>query len=193
MNKQKQPELSSRRELSDIMDNSVSIVRIPRTRKSVRVRWIKPYTLERLTRVWQERENAQERIETGAQVLKDMAIEPYFAFKEASLIILNHDLRIRLFHWLHWRILAYRYDETQVTPILEEGKKKLPLMAHFETMVLTTDMRTDWKMMTKAEAEQYRAELLLAAKQPLSRIFPRMVAPVGDSSGGSATSATDVS
>ena len=105
-------------------------------------------------------------------------------------MILNHDLRIRLFHWLHWRILARRYDETQIAPIIEEGKKKLPLMAHYKTMILTTDMRTDWKMMTKAEAEQYRAELLLAAKQPSSRIFPRMGIPDGGSSDGSGTSAT---
>lgn len=175
------------------MDNSVSVVHIPRTKRSVRLRWIKPYTLERLTRVWLDKENAIERIDTGAKVLKDMAIEPYFAFKEASLMILNHDLRIRLFHWFYWRWLARRYDETQIAPIVEEGKKKLPLMAHYAIMVLTTDMRTDWMTMTKAEAEQYRAELLLAAKQPSSRIFPRMGILDGGFSDGSAASATDAS
>ena len=175
------------------MENSVSVVRIPRTKRSVRLRWIKPYTLERLTKVWLERENAVERLNTGAEVLKDMAIEPYFAFKEAALMILNHDIRIRLFYGLYWRYLAHRYDETQIVPIVEEGKKKLPLMAHYEIMVFSTDMRTDLMTMTKAEAERYQAELLSVAKQPLLKTSPLTGILAGVFSGGKGTSATAAS
>ena len=98
MNKPKQPTLDARSEYAYIESNSLSKVRIPGTRKTVRLRWVKPYTLERLTQVWIERESATERLNNDAEVLKDMAVEPYFAFKEAALFILNHDLKIRLFY-----------------------------------------------------------------------------------------------
>lgn len=185
--------MQTRGDLADIMDNTPTTVQIPGTKKSVRMRWIKPYTLERLTRVWLERENATERINTGAEVLKDMAIEPYFAFKEAALMILNHDIKIRLFYGLYWRWLAHRYSENQILQIVEEGKKKLPLMAHYGIMVFTMDMRTDLMKMTKKEVEQYRAELLLVAKQHLSKTSQPTDVLDGGSSGGSVTSATAAS
>ncbi len=185
--------MQTRGDLADIMDNTPSTVTIPGTKKSVRMRWIKPYTLERLTRVWLERENAIERLNTGAEVLKDMALEPYFSFKEAALMILNHDIKIRLFYGIYWRMLAHRYNETQILPIVEEGKKKLPLMAHYGIMVFTMDMRTDLMKMTKKEAEQYRAELLLAAKHLSSRTSRPTGVPGGGFSGGSETSATAAS
>lgn len=49
-------------------------------------------------------------------------------------------------------------------PIIVEGKKKLPLTAHWRNMASSVDMRMDWMKMTKKEAEQYRAELLSVAK-----------------------------
>lgn len=177
----------------EIMDDSVTVVQIPGTKKSVRLRWVKPYTIERLTKVWLERESASERIDSGTQVLKDLAIEPYFAFKEAALFILNNDIKIRLFYRLYWRYLAHRYDETQMLPIIECGKKKLPLVAHYGTMVYSMDMRADMMKMTKKEAEQYQAELLLAMKQRSSRTSPPTGAPAGGSSAGSVISATAAS
>ena len=139
--------------------NQPSYVVIPGTRRKLKMREIHPGTMKWLTRIWQERELATASVNSGAEVLKDLAIEPYFAFKEAALMILNHDIRIRLFYGLYWRYLAHRYDETQIVPIVEEGKKKLPLMAHYEIMVFSTDMRTDLMTMTKAEAERSLQEL----------------------------------
>ena len=54
-------------------------------------------------------------------------------------------------------------------PIILEGKKKLPLTAHWMIMAYSADMRTDMVKMTKTEAEQYRAELLSVAKQLSSK------------------------
>ena len=56
-----------------------------------------------------------------------------------------------------------------MAPIIIEGKKKLPLIAHWSNMAYSADMRNDWVKMTKEEAEQYRAELLSAAKQLSSK------------------------
>lgn len=174
----------------DIVDDSVSIVPIKGTKRSVRLHWIKPYTMERITKIWLERDLASAKVENGSDVLKDLAKEPYFAFKEAALMILNHDIKIRLFYGLYWRWLAFRYDETQMVDIIAEGKKKLPLMAHFGTMAYSTDMRTDWMKMTKKEAERYRAELLSETKRHSSRTSPDTGSKDGGSVGGNGTSDT---
>ena len=189
----KQPTLEQRKEYMDIVENSVSVVPIKGTRRKVRIRWMKPYTIERITKVWIERDLASANINKGSDVLKDLAKEPYFAFKEAALMILNHDIKIRLFYGLYWRWLAFRYNETQMVGIIDEGKKKLPLMAHYGILVYSLDMRTDAMKMTKKEAEQYRAELLLGAKQLSAKTSQGTDSHAGGFSGGSETSATDAS
>lgn len=186
----KQPTLEQRKEYLDIVENSVSIVPIKGTKRSVRLRWMKPYTMERITKVWIERDLASAKVEKGSDVLKDLAKEPYFAFKEAALMILNHDIKIRLFYGIYWRWLAFRYNEAQIVDVIVEGKKKLPLMAHFKTMAYSMDMRTDTMTMTKKEAEQYRAELLLEENRRLSKTSPNTDGHDGGSVGGSATSDT---
>ncbi len=177
----------------DIVENSVSVVPIKGTRRKVRIRWMKPYTIERITKVWIERDLASASVNKGSDVLKDLAKEPYFAFKEAALMILNHDIKIRLFYGLYWRWLAFRYNETQMVDIIDEGKKKLPLMAHYGILVYSLDMRTDAMKMTKKEAEQYRAELLLEANQLSSKTSPSTEGQGGDSDDGNGTSDTAAS
>ena len=189
----KQPTLEERKEYMDIVEDSVSVVPIKGTKRSVRIRWIKPYTMERITKIWLERDLASVEVEKGSDVLKDLAKEPYFAFKEAALMILNHDIKIRLFYGIYWRWLAHKYDETQIVDIISEGKKKLPLMAHFGVIAYSTDMRTDWMKMMAKEAERYRAELLLEAKRRSSKTSQNTDAPVGGSADGSETSATAAS
>ena len=189
----KQPTLAQRKEYLDIERDSVSIVPIEGTKKSVRLHWLKPYTIERITQIWIERDLAAARLEGAADVLKDLVKEPYFAFKEAALMILNNDIKIRLFYPFLWRYLAFRYNETQMEPIIEEGKKKLPLTAHYGTMAYSLDMRTDMMKMTKKEAEQYRAELLSVAKQLSARTSPLTDSPAGGSSVGSGISDTGAS
>ena len=184
----KQPDLQARKEYMDIVENSTTVVRIPGTKRSVKVRWMKPYTMEKITKVWIERDLASASVADGVEVAKDLAKEPYFAFKEAALMVLNNDLKIRFFYPVYWRWLAFRYNETQMVPIIAEGKKKVPLEAHFATMVYSMDMRTDVMKMTKREAEQYRAELLSEMKRLSSRIFPDTASPAAGSSGGSVTS-----
>jgi hypothetical protein len=189
----KQPTLEQRKEYMDIVNDSVSIVPIKGTKKKYRIRWMKPYTMERITQVWIERELASAQIKEGEDVLKDLCKEPYFAFKEAALMILNHDIKIRLFYGIYWRWLAFRYNEAQIVDVVAAGKKKLPLMAHYETMAYSMDMRTDWMKMTMKEAEQYRAELLLEANRLSSKTSPNTGDRVGGSDDGNETSATGAS
>lgn len=163
----------------DIVFDIPTRVHIPGTRRAVRLTAIKPGTLQRLTRLWMERDEMTSGSDS-ASVLKDMCEEPFFAIKEAAILVLNSYWKIMFLYPLKWRIWAYlyQYTEAQVQPIIQEGKKKLPLEAHWNNMVFSVDMRTDWMKMTKKEAEQYRAELLSAASQPSSRSIPATGASV---------------
>ena len=109
-----------------------------------------------------------------ASTLKSMCAEPYFAVKEALLFVLNDYWKIRLFYkplcW--WWGKVKGYTEDQMSPIILEAKKKIPLIAHWTNMAYSVDTRNDWVRMTKEEAEQYRAELLSVAKQLSSKNSP---------------------
>ena len=166
----RQADIDARREYDEIVNDIPTKVQIPGTKKTVSLRGVKPYTLERLTRLWIERDiNALP--EDAASTLKSMCSEPYFTVKEALLFVLNDYWKIRLFHGIMswWWGKMKGYTEEQMTPIILEGKKKLPLTAHWTNMAFSTDMRMDMVKMTKREAEQYRAEQLSALSQLSSR------------------------
>lgn len=176
----KQPTLEQRKEYQDIVENSASVVPIKGTKKSVKIRWMHKYTIERLTRLWIEKDVAAKKIESGEDVLKDLLTGPEFAFKEAALIILNNDLKIRFFYPFYWRYLAYKYDETQMEDVIVAGKKKLPLTAHYRIMAYSMDFRQDALQMTKEEAKQFQAELLSEAKRLSAKTSRSTDAPGGD-------------
>lgn len=148
---------------NDIVEDKPSYILIPKTKKVLKMKGVKPYTLERLTRLWVERDASLP--ENSSDTLKSMCVEPYFSIKEACLFYLNGFFRINLLYPIVWRVWAYikGYTESQMMPVIQEGKKKLPLTAHWTNMAFSVDMRMDWMKMTQKEAEQYRAELLSVA------------------------------
>ena len=166
------PSKQAKRELRDIMADAETTVAIPGTRRSVKVRGIKPYTIERLTRLWGERD--MQLPENSSDTLKGVCIDPYFSVKCACIIALNSYWGLRLVYPFKWRIWAFLrgYGEDQMEPIIAEGKKKLPLAPFWRNMAYLTDMRADWMRMTAREAETFRAELISAASAPSSRSTP---------------------
>lgn len=177
----------------DIVENSATVVPIKGTKKSFKIRWMHPYTIERMTRVWIERDLASAKVSSGSEVAEDLCQEPYFSFKEAALMILNNDIKIRLFYWFYWRWLAFRYTEDQLVDVIATGKKKVNLTAHYEAIWYLLDTRQDLIRMTAKEAEQYRAERDLAAKRLLSKTSPDTESQGGGSFVGSEISVTGVS
>lgn len=166
----KQADINARQGLNEVTEDTPTIVQIPGTKKSVRIRGVKPYTLERITKLWVERDSMA-LPEDSASTLKSMCSEPYFAVREALYFVLNGWFKINLFHrfMVFWWGKVKGYTDEQMLPIIMEGKKKLPLTAHWMIMAYSADMRTDMVKMTKTEAEQFRAELLSVAKQLSSR------------------------
>lgn len=180
----KQPTLAQRQEYIAHESAIPSRVRIPGTKRTITLREMHPGTIRFITKIWIERDLASAKIEKGADVLKDLAKEPYFAFKVAAAYYLNNDIKLRLFWPFLWRWWALRFTESQMLPIIQEGKKKLPLTAHYETMAFTMDTRTDWARMTTREAEQYQAEQVSALKRLSSKTSPPTGFPGGGSEGG---------
>ena len=166
----KQADIKARQRLSEVADDAPTIVEIPDTKKKVSLRGVKPYTLERITQLWLQRDTMAIS-DNSASTLKSMCSEPYFAVKEALYFVLNDWWKINLFHRFltFWWGKVKGYTDEQMLPIILEGKKKLPLTAHWMIMAYSSDMRTDMVKMTKTEAEQFRAELLSAAKQLSSK------------------------
>ena len=166
----KQVDKKARQNHAEVVFDLPTKIRIPGTKKTVSLRGVKPYTIERLTLLWLERD-AESHPHSSSETLKSLCVEPYFAVKEALLYVLNDYWKIRLFFpflsWWWGKIKGY--TEEQMSPIILEGKKKLPLTAHWMNMAYSVDTRNDWMRMTKTEAEQYRAELLSAAKQLSSK------------------------
>ena len=166
----KQADISARQGLNEVTENAPTIVHIPDTKKKVCLRGVKPYTLEKITKLWLERDSMAVP-DDSASTLKSMCSEPYFAVKEALYFVLNSWWKINLFHKFltFWWGKVKGYTDEQMLPIILEGKKKLPLTAHWTIMAYSSDMRMDAVKMTKTEAEQFRVELLSAAKQLLSK------------------------
>ena len=172
----KQADLKKRQALGEVSFDLPTEVQIPGTNKKVRIRGIKPYTLEKVTQLWLKRDSMAIP-KDSASTLKSMCSEPYFAVQEALYFVLNDWMKINLFHRFltFWWGKVKGYTDEQMLPIILESKKKLPLTAHWMIMAYSTDMRTDMVKMTKTEAEQFRAELLLAANQLSSKNSPATV------------------
>ena len=168
-----QADIKARQGLNEVTEDTPTIVHIPGTKKKVKLRGVKPYTLEKITQLWLKRDSMSIP-EDSASTLKSMCSEPYFAVKEALYFVLNSWWKINLFHnfLTLWWGKVKGYTDEQMLPIILEGKKKLPLTAHWMIMAYSADMRTDMIKMTKTEAEQFRAELLSAAKQLSSKSSP---------------------
>ncbi len=156
----RQPTPQERKEFTDIVNDAPTVVTIPGTKRTVTLTATKPYTIERLTQLWIEHDASIPK--DSAEVLRSMSKDPYFAVKEALLFVLNGYYKIRFFYrmlcWWWGKVKGYTDD--QMTAIIIEAKKKIPLEGAFITRSSTADMTNDLIAMRKKELLQYQQELL---------------------------------
>lgn len=165
----KQPDKKARKAYRDAVYNGAVEVAIPGTSRKVMIRGMHPYTIERLTLLWGERE--MNLPDNSSDTLKEVCTDPYFSVKCACIMAINSYWGLRFVYPFKWRIWAFLrgYSEEQMEPIITEGKKKLPLLPYWRNMAYLTDMRSDWMRMTGREAETFRAELISAESALSSR------------------------
>ncbi|MBR6457123.1 MAG: hypothetical protein IKS71_00865, partial [Bacteroidales bacterium] len=123
----KQPDKNARQAYREVLADVPTTIAIIGTRRTVKVRGIKPYTIECLTKLWGAREMSIPQ--DSSETLKAKCVDPYFSIKCACTIVLNSYWSLRLLYPIKWRIWAFlrQYTEEQMEPIIAEGKKKLPL------------------------------------------------------------------
>jgi hypothetical protein len=80
--------------------------------------------------------------------------------KVAACIVLNGLWPIKLRYWFLWRWFYYvkEYTDEQLAPLLEEGKKKVPVEAYYEATILAIGMKDTMMAMTRAEVERILQE-----------------------------------
>lgn len=181
----KQPDKNARQALNNINSDVATYMVIPNTKTKIRLKYLREYTIERLTEIWSEVDmtrTAKDAPETLKYAVK-FTLKPY---KEAALYYLNGYWKIRLFYrfLVWWWSKAKGYSIDQMNAIITEGKKKLTaiLQSYYANMVLTLDTREDVMKMTSKEAEQYRAELISVVEQLSSKNTQNLEGPEDSSS-----------
>lgn len=131
-----QPTVEEQKRLDDVLENSTDYVTI-RNRK-FGIKWLHRGTLRKLT-----------------HVLHSCEKEDEVTAKCASLIILNGWWKIKMFHWIYWRMLWKKYTDSELIDIIAVGKKKVESqkLEYLSATMFLTGMKDTMMTMTRKEAE----------------------------------------
>lgn len=115
--------------------------------KKLKVRWMHPYTEDRITQLMLEDGN-------DSKVLCQCA----------ALIVLGGYWKSKFLYWLRWRWYYYvkQYTSQELLPLFEMAQKKTvqeEATAYLNATILLTALKDTKKQMTKAEAARTLREL----------------------------------
>jgi hypothetical protein len=132
-----QPTEEEQKRLDDVLENSTDYVTI--RGKKFGIKWLHRGTIRKLT-----------------HVLHSCKAEDEVTARCASLIVLNGWWKIKLFHWIYWRMLWKKYTDDELYGILLIGKKKVESqrLEYWSAFTLLTDMKDTIMTMTRKEAER---------------------------------------
>lgn len=149
-----QPSVDSQMLYLSMVGNDPDEVQILRTEKKYKIRWLKNGQLEALTRLL-VRANSKKVESSGNDAMDAILADSKLACKAAAIITLDGCFKLKMRYWLRWRWFYYikEYDNIQLHPILEMGKKKVPLMQFYMTITSLTEARDTLMRMTREEVE----------------------------------------
>ena len=156
-----QPTIDAQQIYLSLINNDAEEVQILRTKKKYKVRWLKNGQLEKLSRLLLHKKTIDEEKTTGIEVLDEILEDTKLACKASAIILLDGYWKIKFRYWLLWRWFYYvrQYDNIQLAPILEVGKKKVPQMQFFKTIMSLTEARDSLMRMRAKEVEATLHEL----------------------------------
>lgn len=162
--KVEQPSVDAQQIYLSLISNDAEEVQILRTKKKYKIRWLKNGQLEKLTRLLLHKKSIDEEKTTGSEVLDEILEDTKLACKAAAIILLDGYWKIKFRYWLLWRWFYYikQYDNIQLAPILDAGKKKVPQMQFFQTIMSLTEARDSLMRMRAKEVEVTLQELSMA-------------------------------
>ena len=143
-----QPTSVEQERLDEVLENSTDYVSL--REKEIGIKWLHRGTIRKLTHTFI---SCKQDDEVTARC--------------ASLIILNNWWKIRLFHWIHWRILWKKYTDHELTSVVALGKKKVEFqrLQYLNITMFLTGMKDTVMTMTRKEADRILQEL--RQEQPL--------------------------
>lgn len=150
-----QPSVDSQQIYLSLISNDAEEVTILRTKKKYKVRWLKNGQLQKLTRLLLHKKTTDENTTTGSDVMDAILEDNKLCCKAAAIILLDGYWKIKFWYWFLWRWFYYikQYDNIQLFPILEVGKKKVPLKQFYGTITLLTEAKDTLMRMTAREVD----------------------------------------
>lgn len=150
-----QPSVEAQRLYMSLVNDDAEEVVIPRTNKKYKIHWLKNGQLEKLTRLLLHKKSVDEDITTGSEVMDAILEDAKLACKASAIIILNGYWKLKFRYWFLWRWFYYvrQYENMQLAPLLEVGKKKVPLLQFYHTTTLLTGVQDSLMRMRAKEVE----------------------------------------
>lgn len=179
-----QPTDQEQRQYASLRDNDPTEVPVIGTKKKYKVRWLKNGQLVKLSRLLIKKRDTDDKDEADASILDEIAEDGKLACKAAAIIVLNGYWSIKLRYWFQWRWFYYirQYDTMQLQPILNEGKKKVPLIQFYTAIMCLTEAKGTLMNMTMGEAEHTLQELRMAQGSPTESSSSGSTSPGASSS-----------
>lgn len=159
--KVEQPSVESQRDYVSLRDNDATIVPVLGTKKKYKIRWLKNGQIDKLSRLLIRKADSDDKDSQTGSPLDAVIDDSKLACKAAAIIILDGYWKLKFRYWYLWRWFFYirQYDNAQLQPLLEEGKKKIPLMQFLMTTMCLTGAKATLMNMRTEEAERTLQEL----------------------------------
>lgn len=156
-----QPLEDAQREYMSLAENDATIVSILGTKKKYKIRWLKNGQVMKLGRLLIHKQETDEKDEKETSVWQEFVDDNKLACKAAAIIILDGFWKLKFRYWFLWRWFYYikQYNNDQLQPILDEGKKKVPLAQFYVTTMSLTEAKATLMNMRTKEAERILREL----------------------------------
>lgn len=166
-----QPGVEAQRTYASMRDNDATVVGILGTKKKYKIRWLKNGQLEKLSRLLIRKGDTDDQDGQKDSPLDAILDDSKLACKAAAIYILDGYWKIKFRYWFLWRWFYYirQYDNAQLQPILDEGKKKVPLMQFLMSTMLLTGARATLMTMRTEEVERTLQERATAQQEATAK------------------------
>lgn len=166
-----QPKEEAQKLYLSLINNDADEIQILRTNKKYKVRWLKNGQLEKLTRLLLHKKDTDSEMTSGIDVLDEILADSKLACKASAIILLDGFWKLKFNYWWLWRWFYYikQYDNIQLDPILEMGKKKVPQMQFFRTIMSLTEAKDSLMRMRVKEVEATLHELSMVQPSQTER------------------------
>lgn len=150
-----QPKFDAQQLYLSLINNDATEVGILRTKKKYKIRWLKNGQIEKLTRLLMHKKTIDDDKTSGSAVMDTILEDAKLACKAAAIIILDGYWKLKFRYWFLWRWFYYvkQYDNIQLESILEVGKKKVPQMQFYRTIMCLTEAKDSLMRMRTEEVE----------------------------------------